>query len=88
MQYKINNDRILFSPLDQEAVVFDKETNEYLSLNETMFFIFKEIGNGLTAEQIQEKLLEVYEVEVSHCEAVTKKSILELLAKGLILENK
>jgi hypothetical protein len=85
MNYKINDDRILFSPLGEEAVVFDKESNEYITLNETMFKIFQGIGNGQSTEAIQENLLKEYEIDAENCQKAIERSINSLLEKGFIV---
>ncbi len=65
--YQVNEDRALFSQLDEEGVLFDVEKNQYLSLNTTFTSIFKHLQEGLGTQKILEKLLEEYEVNEEDC---------------------
>ena len=82
--YKINTENILFTQLGEEGVVYDIENNEYQSLNETSFKIFKSIENGLTEVEILSELLEEYEIEEDECRSEIKKVIEEFLEKNII----
>ena len=65
--YQINEDRVLFSQLDEDGVLFDIKKNEYLNLNATFTSIFKYLQNGLGTQEVLEKLLEEYEVTEETC---------------------
>jgi len=43
MTYKVNADKILFTQLGDDAVVYDIENNAYLSMNATFSAIFQGI---------------------------------------------
>ena len=43
---KINSEKVLFTQLGDEGVVYLIDTNEYLSLNETMYAILKGVEQG------------------------------------------
>ena len=46
MNYQINTDKILFTQLGDEGVVYGIETNESLTLNETYFKILQGVEQG------------------------------------------
>ena len=48
MTYKLNAQKILFTQLGDEGVLYDTQTNEYISLNETFFKILKGVEDSLT----------------------------------------
>ena len=85
MRYKINEDRVMFSPLGSEAVVFDREKNEYITLNETMFTIFKSISNNEDIDSIQKKLMDNYEVDSIACSNAIETAINSLVERGFVL---
>jgi antirestriction protein len=87
MNYIINEERILFSQLGDEAVIFDKKNNEYVTLNETMFKIFESISNGNSLETIKESLIGEFEVDEETCVTAIESSIKSLLDKEFLLVN-
>jgi hypothetical protein len=87
MNYIINEERILFSQLGDEAVIFDKKNNEYVTLNETMFKIFEFISNGNSLETIKESLLNEFEVDEETCVMAIESSIKSLVDKEFLLVN-
>jgi hypothetical protein len=87
MNYIINEERILFSQLGDEAVIFDKKNNEYVTLNETMFKIFESISNGNSLETIKESLLNEFEVDKETCVTAIESSIKSLVDKEFLLVN-
>lgn len=62
MKYKLNEDKVLFTELENEGVLFNITTNEYFNVNET----FKEVLSGFednkTTEEIKDMLLKTYDV--------------------------
>jgi hypothetical protein len=84
MKYIINEDQILYSPLGHEAVVFDKKTNEYITLNETMNTVFQCLVNGDSTEVVLEKFLETYNIDKDACQMSIDKSLQTLLDKKFI----
>ncbi|WP_341228124.1 PqqD family protein [uncultured Arcticibacterium sp.] len=86
MNYKVNTERILFSPLGEEAVVFDREKNEYITLNETMFKIFQSIHNNEELEAIKNMLVKEYNVDMDICSKAIERALSELSEKGFILK--
>lgn len=87
MNYIINEERILFSQLGDEAVIFDKKNNEYVTLNETMFKIFESISNGNSLETIKESLIGEFEVDEETCVMAIESSIKSLVDKEFLLVN-
>lgn len=87
MNYIINEERILFSQLGEEAVIFDKKNNEYVTLNETMFKIFESISHGNSLETIKESLINEFEVDEETCVTAIETSIKSLLDKEFLLVN-
>lgn len=85
--YRINGEKVLFSQLDDEGVLYDLEKNQYLSINQTFTSIFLYIQNGLGTEEILSKLLEEYEVEEEECKAELKKVIEQMLEMKFISQN-
>ncbi len=82
--FKINDERVLFTQLEEEGVLYDLEKNQYLNLNETFCIIFKCLQDGFDLVGIRDKLMEEYEVSEENCEKQILKAINELLEKGFI----
>lgn len=85
--YKINEEKVLFSQLDEEGVFFDIEKNEYLSLNQTFTSIFLYLQEGLGTQEILTKLLEEYEVEEIECQLALEKVLNQLMEYKFISEK-
>jgi len=77
MEYKVNEERVLFTQLGDEGVIYDMEKNEYVSLNDTFFSILKYLGEGLDTEALISRLCEDYEVSVEQC----RKDVTEAIGK-------
>lgn len=82
--YTINEERVLFSQLDEEGVLFDIEKNQYLSLNQTFTSIFLFLQEGLATEEILAKLLEEYEVEEEECKRELAGALSQLIESKFI----
>jgi hypothetical protein len=85
--YKLDENRFLFTEIDEEGILFDVETYEYLNLNTTYCSIFKHLRNNLGLLEIKEKLMQEYEVEEAVCETELLQSIAALIEKKLIYEK-
>ncbi len=85
MNYQINEDKLLFTQLGDEGVLYDTETNEYLTANETFYIILKSIDEGASIEQIVAKLCSLYKISEETCLAEVNKVIDSLLQKQYIL---
>lgn len=84
MVYKVNKERIIFTALGEEGVVFDIQSNEYLTLNETFFKILKSIDEQLDFDNIVSLLQNEYEISKEDCEKEVMNSINLLSSKGFI----
>lgn len=83
-KFTINADKILFTQLGDDAVVYDIENNTYLSMNATFSLIFQGIQEGLDSDAIIKNLLEEYEVEEEVCRSQVNKSLEIMFEKGFI----
>lgn len=67
MKYTINSEKVLITELGNEGVLFEIETNKYVSLNETLFKILKGIELGLEVDSIVQKLCAEYAISEEEC---------------------
>lgn len=67
MKYTINNEKVLITELGNEGVLFEIESNKYISLNETLFKILKGIEEELDIESIVKKLCDEYDIQEDLC---------------------
>lgn len=86
MKYSINEEKILITELGQEGVLFEIESNKYVSLNETLFKIMKGIEQGLEVEQIVQQLCAEYAITEDACRADVAEAIAFLLKEKYIIE--
>ena len=86
--YQINEEKVLFSQLDEEGVFFDIEKNQYLSLNQTFTSIFLYLQQGLGSKEVLDKLLEEYEVEEEECRMELFKVLEKLMEMKFVKKNK
>ena len=82
--YKVNTEKILFSQLGDEGVLFDLEKNEYKTLNETMYKIFEKIMEGSSIEEITDSLIQEYNITKEECREKVEKAITVLTEKNYI----
>jgi hypothetical protein len=85
-KYLLNTDKVLFTALEEESVLYVIEDNKYISLNTTYTSILQYIEQGLAIESITEKLMEEYEVDQELCNAQLSGVIADLIAKEYINE--
>jgi hypothetical protein len=88
MTYKLNTQKILFTQLGDEGVLYDTQTNEYISLNETLFKILKGIEDSLTNEQIVKNLCDEYRISEENCKQEVMNALSKLVEKEYIFEWK
>ena len=86
-KYNLNADKVVFTPLEEESVLYALEENKYISLNETYTSILKFITEGLTFKTIVERLMMEYDVEEKECTLQLKKTIADLIEKKYINEE-
>jgi hypothetical protein len=84
MTFKVNSDKILFTQLGDDAVVYDIENNTYLSMNATFSAIFQGIQSGKDTDAIVAGLLEEYDIDEVTCREQVLNSIEILKDKGFI----
>lgn len=80
-------DKVVFTPLEEEGVLYALEENKYISLNETYTSILKFIAEGLTFKTIVERLMMEYDVEEKECSLQLKRTIADLIEKKYINEE-
>lgn len=85
--YIVNEDRFLFTEIDDEGVLFDVESNEYLNLNSAFCSIFKYLRENLGLQEIKELLMREYAVCEKDCEEDLLESVEMLKENGLIHEK-
>lgn len=85
-KYLLNTEKVLFTPLEEEGVLYAIEDNKYISLNTTYTSIIQYIAEGLGFNTIVTQLMEEYEVNQDVCEAQLKAVIVELITKEYINE--
>ena len=85
MKYSINEENVLITELGQEGVLFEIESNRYVSLNETLFKIMKGIEQGLEIEQIIQQLCNEYAIAEETCRADVAEAIAFLLKEKYII---
>ena len=86
MTYKLNAQKILFTQLGDEGVLYDTQTNEYISLNETFFKILKGVEDSLPIEQIVTKLCDEYRISEENCKQEVMNALSKLMEKEYIIE--
>ncbi len=80
----INSDKILFTQLGDEGVVYGIEKNEYVTLNETFFKILQGIEQGKNEADIVATLCQEYNISEADCQKEVTEAIGQLLDKGYI----
>jgi len=86
MKYRLNSEKILFTQLGDEGVVYDTEKNEYISLNETFFKILKGVEVGLEVDQIVHNLCNEYAISEEDCKREVENALLRLEEKKYVLK--
>ncbi len=84
MNYTIQSDKVLFTQIGHEGVLYGTEKGEYLSLNETFLAIYKGIEGGKSQDEIVQDLLDTYEIDEHQVQQAVSNSIQQLLDKGFI----
>ena len=83
--YKLNSEKVLFTQLGDEGVVYDIEKNEYISLNETFFKILKGIEQGNELEIIVNNLCQEYVISEDECTMEVNEALQKLAEKKYII---
>jgi hypothetical protein len=85
--YVLNASKVLFTPLEDEGILYAIEENKYISLNTTYTSIVQCIAEGMNQKAIKEQLMGEYEVDEQECIAQLKGVIEDLIAKKYINET-
>ena len=85
-KYELNSDKVLFTPLEDEGVLYAIEENKYISLNTTYTSIVQNIADGLDFNSIVTQLMAEYEVDQQQCETQLAAVIADLKDKEYINE--
>lgn len=85
MKFQINTDKVLFTQLGDEGVVYDTEKNEYISLNETFFKILKGIEQGNELDVIVNNLCQEYIISEDECTLEVNEALQKLAEKKYII---
>jgi hypothetical protein len=86
-KYLLNTEKVLFTPLEEEGVLYAIEENKYISLNTTYTSIVQYIAEGLERNAIVAQLMAEYEVEQKMCEEQLMTVLEDLIAKDYINET-
>ncbi len=82
--YQINSEKVLFTLLGEEGVLFNVEKNEYFSTNETLTKIVLGLQNNLSSNEIVQNLLEEFDIDETTCQQSVHNAIQLLKEKGFI----
>ena len=82
--YNLNSEKVLFTLLVDQGILFQVETNEYFTTNETLTQIILGIQNQLNREQIIQNLLEQFEIDEATCNNKVDLALKSLQEKGYI----
>jgi hypothetical protein len=80
----LNSEKVLFTPLGDEGVLFHLESNEYFSSNETLTKIVLGIQNQSTKEQVIEDILNEFDIDEISCAKSVQNALQTLQEKDLI----
>ena len=84
MNYQIKTDKILFTQLGNEGVVYAVEKNEYVALNETYFKILQGIEHRKSQPEIVATLCLQYDISAADCAREVQTALAQLVEKGFV----
>ncbi|MFM6947699.1 MAG: PqqD family protein [Aquirufa sp.] len=82
--YQLDSEKVLFTQLGEEGVLFHVEKNEYFSTNETMTKIVLGLQNQLNTAQIVQSLMEEFDIDEATCLTSVTNMLVILEQKGFI----
>jgi len=82
--YNLNSEKVLFTQLANQGIMFQVETNEYFTTNETLTLIMLGLQNQLNREQIIQNFLEKFEIDEATCNGKVDIALKLLQEKGFI----
>lgn len=88
MNYKINTEKIMFTQVGDDGVLYDTEENTYVSVNETLYKILRGIDAGLSKDEIVAQLLEEYDVSEEQCFEEVEAALEKLISKNIVTKNR
>ena len=86
-KYILNVDKVLFTPLEEDGVLYVIEENKYISLNETYASIIKWVVTENKFQFILEQLIREYNVDSEVCKLQLESVLTALIAKKYIIES-
>lgn len=86
-KYILNVDKVLFTPLEEDGVLYVIEENKYISLNETYASIIKWVVTENKFQFILEQLIREYDVDSEVCKLQLESVLTALIAKKYIIES-
>ena len=86
-KYILNVDKVLFTPLEEDGVLYVIEENKYISLNETYATIIKWVVTENKFQFILEQLIREYDVDSEVCKLQLESVLTALIAKKYIIES-
>lgn len=84
MTYHLRDDRALFTPLGDEGVLFDVETNKYHNLNITATRVLSGVKEGKPLADILQALLTEFDVPQDVCEREVANLLADLQKRGYV----
>ena len=78
------NKNIFVTEIDDNLVILNTETGLYLELNGSASFIFKQIQELKTKEQIIDLLIEKYDIQKEEAESSILEFIEDANSKGIL----
>lgn len=83
MQYRIPDD-VLHRLVQTDTVILNAATNAYVSLNGSAGRIWELFGAGHTVDEVQEMMVDEFDVEVDVVAADVAATLQSLLQRGLL----
>lgn len=71
--------------VEQETIVLDLNTSVYFSLNDTASLVWKKLGEGASAPEIAQAVLEAYDVDEKSARADVDALVEELRKENLLV---
>lgn len=78
------NEAVVSAELEDEAVLLNVETGLYFGLGEAELLVWTLLGDGLSVEEIHQRLLEEYDVEAEQLRSDLNGLIGALIERELV----
>jgi len=86
--YKINSEEITYRIIDNQAVILNLKTGNYYSLNETGTFIWGLLQNRISVEDLANRVVEEFEIDIKSALHDTKLLLKDLISEKMIRQEK